>query len=109
MRVAQDINFCLDWSLIQQLLSTNMCRSFRVCQSSNLQLTMSYSGAYTQQVGVGSHGVQRRTTAASGIQALGHLPGHSSMAASARGVGSYLSHRPGVTHLENPSTAAAIR
>ena len=79
------------------------------CQFSSLQFTMSYSGAYSQQVGVGSHGLQRRTTAASGIQSLGNSPGHYSMAASARGVGSCPSHRPGVTHMETPSTATAIR
>ena len=61
---------------------------------------MSYSGAYSQQVGIGSHGLQRRTTAASGTESLGNSPGHYSMAASARGVGSYPSHRPGVTHME---------
>ena len=40
---------------------------------------------------------------------IGKFNGHYSMAASARGVGSFASNRPGVTHLETPSTASAIR
>lgn len=49
---------------------------------------MSYSGAYNHQVGLGSQCLQRRTTAASGIQSLGNSPGHYNMQATARGVGS---------------------
>ena len=77
-----------------------------VCQPSSLQFTMSYSGAYSHQVGIGYH---RRTTGTSGIQSLGNSPGQYSMQASARETGSYLSHRPRLTHLENPATATAIR
>ena len=77
-----------------------------VCQSSNLLLTMSYSGAYNRQVGIGSHS---RTTGTSGIRSLGNSPGQYIMQASARATGSYPFHRPGVTHLETPATATAIR
>ena len=74
----------------------------------SLQFTMSYSGACSQQVWIGSQGLQRRTTTASGIQSSENSPGRYSMAASARGVGSYPSHRPGVTHMETPSTVSAF-
>ena len=67
---------------------------------------MSHSGSL--QVEIGSHGLQRRTTIG-GVRALGNSPGHYGMAASARGMGSYASHRPGVTHMDTPSTASAIR
>ena len=70
---------------------------------------MTYYGSYSRQVGIGSQGLQRRTTTAGGVQSLGNSPGHDSMAVSARGMGSYASHRPGVTHLATPSTASAIR
>ena len=70
---------------------------------------MSYPGAYNHQVGIVSQGLQRRTTDASGIQSLGNSPGHCNMQATARGVGTYPSHRPGVAHLETPAAATAIR
>ena len=89
-------------------LSKNMyCANLFVCQSiTSPQFTMSQSSSF--QVQIGSQGLQRRTTIG-GVQALGKLPGHYSMAASARGVGSYASHRPGVTRMDTPSTASAIR
>ena len=67
---------------------------------------MSHSSLF--QIGIGSQELQRRTTTG-GVQALGNSPGHYSMAASARGVESYASHRTGLTHMDTPSTASAIR
>jgi hypothetical protein len=60
------------------------------------------------QVQIGNQGLQRRTTT-SGMQSLGNSPGHYSLAASARGTGGLASHRPGVTHVDTPMTASAIR
>ena len=62
---------------------------------------MSYSGAYSHQVGIGCG---RCSTGTGGIHSLGNSPGRHSMQASA-----HPSHRPGVTHMETPTTATAIR
>ena len=76
-----------------------MCRSY-LCV--NLQICSS-------RCRIGSHGLQRRTKDASGIQSLGNSPGHYNMQATARATGSYPSHRPGAAHLKTPETATAIR